>query len=76
MKIYIEQGDNCILLKDDTVDYSNIENENLKESIINEAMDKLENKKLSMEISKQKQGGYKVLKLGFYSKNRNRRYWQ
>ena len=68
MKIYIEYGDNCILLRDDTVDYSNIESENLKESIINEAMDKLENKKISMEIAKQKEGGYKVLKLGQYSK--------
>ena len=63
MKIYVKIGDNYLLI-DDEKDISNIKNDILKEETINQAMNILETKKLNMEIAKQKNNNYRVLKLG------------
>lgn len=74
MKVYVEFENKYLLLNDDK-DYSNIDKDVLKTEIINEAMNLLENKKLNMEIAKQRKGGYKVKKMGVYSKVGRRIYW-
>ena len=63
MKIYVKIGDNYLLI-DDEKDISNIKNDILKEETINQAMNILETKKLNMEIAKQKNNNYRVLKFG------------
>ena len=63
MKIYIESNDNYLLLTDE-LDKANIEDYYKKNELINNAMDKLEDYKISMEIKRQKNIKYLVKKLG------------
>lgn len=63
MKIYIESNNDYLLLTDE-FDKANIEDYYKKNELINNAMDKLEQLKLSMEIKRQKKGDYLVKKLG------------
>ena len=65
MKIYVETEDKYVLLTEEN-DYSNLENDFIKTELINEAMNRLETKKLGMEIEKQLKGGYKVKKLSVH----------
>lgn len=70
MKVYIENNGKFVLLNGEDV-YDNIGDYYKQVETINEAMDKLEEKKLTMEILHQKKGGYKVKKMGEYTRNRN-----
>lgn len=70
MKVYIENNGKYVLLNGEDV-YDNICDYYKQVETINEAMDKLEEKKLTMEILHQKKGGYKVKKMGEYPRYRN-----
>ena len=63
MKIYIKQDDKYILLTD-SVDKDNLENDYLKEELINNAMSQLETEKMKMEIKRENLNPVKMLKLG------------
>ena len=65
MKVFIEIDNDFILLSD-TLDESSIQNDGLKEEIINRAMDMLENKKINMEEIRHKLHPVKMLKLGVH----------
>ena len=65
MKIYIKQDDKFILLTD-SVDKDNIGNDYLKEELINNAMDTLEQEKINMAERRHKINPVKMLKLGTY----------
>ena len=69
MKVYIEKNGKYILLNGEDV-YDNIGDYYKTSEIINSVMDKLEEKKLTMEILHQQKGGYKVKKMGAYSKDK------
>ena len=74
MRVFVEVEDKYILLEQDN-DYSNFETDDQKTYIINEAMNMLENKKMNMEIDKQRKGGYKVKKLDCHPKIGKMKYW-
>ena len=74
MKVFVEVDDKYILLEQDK-DYSNFETDSQKTYIINEAMDMLENKKMNMEIAKQRKGDYLVKKLDKHPRIGKMRYW-
>ena len=65
MKIYINVNDKYLLITDELVK-DNIGEDFTKVELINNAMDKLEELKMSMELKKQKNGGYLVKKLGVH----------
>ena len=61
MKVYIENDGKYVLVNEEKI-YDNIRDYYKTVETINEAMDKLEEKKLTMEILHQKKGEYKVKK--------------
>ena len=61
MKVYIKNNDKYVLLDGEDV-FDNIGDYYKTVETINEAMDKLEEKKMTMEIIHQKKGEYKVKK--------------
>ena len=65
MKIYISVNDKYLLITDELVK-DNSDDYLTKTELINNAMDKLEELKMSMELNKQKNGGYLVKKLGVH----------
>lgn len=66
MKVFIEKDENYLLLTDE-INKDNFENEFLKEEMINNAMDSLEQLKMAMEIEREnKKNKVKMLKLGVH----------
>ena len=65
MKIYINVNNSYLLITDEMVKANN-EDYIAKTELINAAMDKLEELKLSMEIKRHQTGVYKVKKLGLH----------
>ena len=65
MKIYIEVEGKYILLNGEK-DYSNHEDEARKIEVLEEALDKIDLYKEKTQITRQRRGGYKVLKLGVH----------
>lgn len=65
MKVFIEIDNDFILLSD-KIDASSIQIDAVKEEIINQAMDMLENKKINMEETRHKLHPVKMLKLGVH----------
>ena len=61
MQVYIKNNDKYVLLDGEDV-FDNIGDYYKTVETINEAMDKLEEKKMTMEIIHQKKGEYKVKK--------------
>ena len=65
MKVFVEVDDKYILLEDG-LEVDNFDNDNVRNEIISNAMDKIENYRLSKEMVKQENAGYLVKKLGLH----------
>lgn len=65
MKVFIEVGDEYILLEDD-LEVSNFKNDLIKDEVMSNAMDKIEDYKLRMEIKRHKNNPVMMMKLGEY----------
>ena len=65
MKVYIVV-DNKYILLEDNLKKDNINNSIIKEDIINNAMNRLEQEKLEMEIIRQRENPVKVKKFGLH----------
>ena len=63
MKVFVEVDDKYILLEDG-LEVDNFDNDNIRDDVISNAMDKIENYRLSKEMIKQVNAGYLVKKLG------------
>ena len=68
VKVYVEYNGKYLLINEENV-YSNENDYYKKQEFISEAMDKLEEKRLTMEVYHQKHANYKVKKLGEYKRN-------
>lgn len=65
MKVFVEVDDKYILLEDG-LEVDNFDNDNIRDDVISNAMDKIENYRLSKEMIKQINAGYLVKKLGLH----------
>lgn len=65
MKVFVEVDDKYILLEDG-LEVDNFDNDNIRDDVISNAMDKIENYRLSKEMIKQLNAGYLVKKLGLH----------
>lgn len=65
MKVFVEVDDKYILLEDG-LEVDNFDNDNIRDDVISNAMDKIENYRLSKEMIKQVNAGYLVKKLGLH----------
>lgn len=65
MKVFVEVDDKYILLEDG-LEVDNFDNDNIRDDVISNAMDKIENYRLSKEMVKQVNAGYLVKKLGLH----------
>ena len=65
MKVFVEVDDKYILLEDG-LEVNNFDNDNIRDDVISNAMDKIENYRLSKEMIKQVNAGYLVKKLGLH----------
>ncbi|MCI5967598.1 MAG: hypothetical protein MRZ42_04375 [Tenericutes bacterium] len=65
MKVFVEVDDKYILLEVG-LEVDNFDNDNIRDDVISNAMDKIENYRLSKEMIKQVNAGYLVKKLGLH----------
>ena len=65
LKVFVEVDDKYILLEDG-LEVDNFDNDNIRDDVISNAMDKIENYRFSKEIIKQENAGYLVKKLGLH----------
>ena len=65
MKVFVEVDDKYILLEDG-LEVDNFDNDNIRDDVISNAMDKIESYRLSKEMIKQVNAGYLVKKLGLH----------
>lgn len=65
MKVFVEVDDKYILLEEG-LEVDNFDNDNIRDNVISDAMDKIENYRLSKEVIKQENAEYLVKKLGLH----------
>lgn len=65
MKVFVEVDDKYILLEEG-LEVDNFDNDNIRDNVISDAMDKIKNYRLSKEVIKQKNAEYLVKKLGLH----------